>query len=525
MALRSKPEEQAEKLKKAENRYLADPQAGLALLAGLIAPADDKTFSDGQKKARQNLAELKRIIADDFTELCKQDNLPNEAEMHGKLKEAIVELEELVSFPDFANKTIVGIGGGFSAGKSSFINSILKKNLLPNNVTPTTAIPTYLAYGNEEVIHAVNIFDNAAPVDNDAVNALCHDFREKHNVQPKSFIKTLNIKTPDFPYKHLAFVDTPGYSNDNGEEISDRQIALDQLRLAEVLVWVVDIANGTLRQSDIDFIRDARMMDEMESCVPIFVILNKANGKSHDALQQVIEEVKSSLKKARIEFSGIVGYDSISGKELAKAGESISEYLDKVARMMKPCRVQGRIANVFDTYSAHNKAEEVRLKEQLRFFVEFALRVEGKLSSDEKKTLEEFIKNQKIKITPLASLVSQFESIGHKAESLVTAILENLKVKEEKPEDTGIIGDGKIRDSQILVTLQAGEHRDGIVKSVSKVAGISIDCGFGEKDPILLMEDDVLKHLVHLPKVGTPCRVKIVDIHRSKGDVKVVVTF
>lgn len=523
MALRSTPEEQAQMQKKSQNSYLANPQAGLDLLARLLSSPEDINPDENKKLAKTKLTELKRLIAEDFTELCKQDNLPNEAEMHGKLNEAIEGLCELVSFPDLANKTVVGIGGSFSAGKSSFINSLLGKELLPNNVTPTTAIPTYLAYGKHEVIKAINVFGNAVPVDKDAVNALCHDFCEKYKVQPKCFIHTLNINTPDFPHKHLAFVDTPGYSNDNQQEISDRQIALEQLRLAEVLVWVVDIANGTLRQSDIEFIREVRVNDEIETCIPIFVILNKADRKASSELQLVIDEVKDNLKKARIDCSGIVAYDSISGSEIVRDGESISAYLDKVGRMPKPCRLQGRFTKVFEAYTSHNKSEEVNHSEQHKFFNEFKIRMGDRLSADEDKQLSNFISQQKVKIGKPKGLVAQFESLGHKVEELITGIFAVTKVEDEKPESMGVCGVVRVRNGAILAELKTGDEREGCVVK-QEFLGIYVNCDFG--DSILLLSEDIYPYYqMQDINIGSACIVKIIDIHRTNGDVKVVVTF
>lgn len=517
MALRSTPAQQEKQLKKIENRYLTDPQAGLALLASLIATVGKDLYDERQKQARGKLAELKRLIAGEFGELCKQDNLPNEAEMHGKLNEAIIELEELVSFSALANKTVVGIGGGFSAGKSTFINSLIGKDLLPSKVTPTTAIPTYLALGEAEEIRAVNIFGNAVPIDREAVNALCHDFRERHDVQPKSFIKFLTITTPDFPYRHLTFVDTPGYSNANGESISDRQVALDQLRLAEVLIWVMDIATGTLRQSDIEFIKEARELDEAET-LPILVVLNQADNIEPGAVQQVVDEVKEKLQRARIDCSGIVAYDSLSGSELARSGANIGEYLEKIGRIRKPCRLPRRFAQVFEAYALHNKDEEVRHSGHLKFFNEFKIRMSDQITADENTQLGDFIRTLQRQIGAPKGLVAQFESLGHKVEKLLDDIFALIRVEDQDAEPNGVPGIVRVRDGKILCALKTGDTLDGSVAKKDPF-GIYVSCGIG--DSVLIFKED----LIQQPAMDSPCMVQITDIHPTNGDVKVVVIF
>ena len=57
--------------------------------------------------------------------------------------------EDLNGIDNF--KVTTPIIGGFSSGKSSMINAILEKNLLSVNITPQTAIPTEISYGNDKV--------------------------------------------------------------------------------------------------------------------------------------------------------------------------------------------------------------------------------------------------------------------------------------------------------------------------------------------------------------------------------------
>lgn len=56
-------------------------------------------------------------------------------------------------------KRVVAIGGGFSSGKSSFLNSFLGgESLLPIDTLPTTAVPAYLISGTEEKASGLNLF-------------------------------------------------------------------------------------------------------------------------------------------------------------------------------------------------------------------------------------------------------------------------------------------------------------------------------------------------------------------------------
>ena len=62
------------------------------------------------------------------------------------------QLKELTVFLEKENFTVVVLGE-FSRGKSTFINALLGKSLLPMDVLPETAVLSALLYGDEpEVI-------------------------------------------------------------------------------------------------------------------------------------------------------------------------------------------------------------------------------------------------------------------------------------------------------------------------------------------------------------------------------------
>ncbi|MGB9631603.1 MAG: dynamin family protein, partial [Candidatus Methanodesulfokora sp.] len=48
--------------------------------------------------------------------------------------------------PWVKDRTVIALLGKFSSGKSSIVNSLLMEKLLPVDVTPTTAIPTYISF-------------------------------------------------------------------------------------------------------------------------------------------------------------------------------------------------------------------------------------------------------------------------------------------------------------------------------------------------------------------------------------------
>ena len=91
MALRSDRAERQSKIYPTTD-YLNDSAKGLELLAKLIAMPQTKP------DVAQTLESLNKLIHYDFLNLCGQENLPNEAEIFGRLKKTFEELEDLTEF-------------------------------------------------------------------------------------------------------------------------------------------------------------------------------------------------------------------------------------------------------------------------------------------------------------------------------------------------------------------------------------------------------------------------------------------
>ncbi len=79
----------------------------------------------------------------------------------------------------------------FSAGKSKFINSIMRYNILPENQLPTTSIPTYITRGNEKL--SAYTFNNIeVQLDYEAINAISHIFYEEYSIFYEEYRKCEN---------------------------------------------------------------------------------------------------------------------------------------------------------------------------------------------------------------------------------------------------------------------------------------------------------------------------------------------
>ncbi|OOP92821.1 ATPase, partial [Helicobacter pylori] len=97
------------------------------------------------KMENEGLEEYQSVLDNEFLEFAGGvDSLKEKEIALLMLQEIKKELQLVASYPSLFQKTIVAVGGGFSAGKSTFLNNLLGLKLkLPEDMNPTTAIPTY----------------------------------------------------------------------------------------------------------------------------------------------------------------------------------------------------------------------------------------------------------------------------------------------------------------------------------------------------------------------------------------------
>lgn len=202
-----------------------------------------------------------------------------------------VELE--LSAHENTNDTQVVVAGGFSAGKSSFLNTITgAENLLPTGIEPVSMISTYLYFSNkvkDVVVKGVNLKDAVVLLDKDVLQCIQHSSSSK--VYLASVLNKLFVEMPSEELKGLVFIDTPGYNNSdkandsNGQ--SDQDTATDSFKDGNVLFWVVDIEGGTVPAKDKAMIN--QFLEAHEGDGKVVIIFNKADKKPEDEIKSIVD--------------------------------------------------------------------------------------------------------------------------------------------------------------------------------------------------------------------------------------------
>lgn len=251
----------------------------------------------------KDLGKLTHLIEHDLPALARQGSPDDFADI---LRAMTLELEifrEFCEFPDLAQKVVVGTGGAFSAGKSSLINTILGKKRLVVEVDPTTSLPTYLLYGQQEQITALNLFQRRVELSSEEFASLTHEEQAKYGSQVAGLLKSAFISDPEFPWHNLALLDTPGYSKPEHEDASERtdeHVARIQLNSAQFIIWVVSAAGGVISEDDLVFLAS------LNPAIPKLVVLSRAESKPESDIQQIVVLIKKTLCDRAIQVLDVI---------------------------------------------------------------------------------------------------------------------------------------------------------------------------------------------------------------------------
>jgi predicted GTPase len=244
------------------------------------------------KQNKLALAERLRIVRDGLIALARPDSERQCSELMVKLAEDRFSLAVL---------------GQFKRGKSSLMNAIIGRELLPTGVLPLTSAITVLKYGPAErliIKREGSIFTDELPV-----SALPDYVTEKGNPGNKKKIKTACIELPvPFLRNGIEFVDTPGVGS---AIIANTETTYGFLPECDAVLFVTSV-DTPLTSVELDFLRKIGQYVNK-----IFFIVNKIDlvteGEKGQVLEFVSETIKSQIKSDTVNIFAVSARLAIEG--------------------------------------------------------------------------------------------------------------------------------------------------------------------------------------------------------------------
>ncbi|WQT02609.1 dynamin-like GTPase family protein [Helicobacter pylori] len=308
------------------------------------------------KMENEGLEEYQSILNNEFLEFASGvDSLKEKEIALLTLQEIKKELQLVASYPSLFQKSMVAVGGGFSTGKSRFLNHLLGLKLkLPEDINPTTAIPTYCLKGEREVLMGRS--QNGGMVELPHLT-FDHQFLESLGFNLKEIMPFMLLSAPSVPFEFLCFIDTPGYNPSNqGYTGGDRKASEEYLANAKYILWVIDCQHGTIQSDDLDYLQELYE----EHGKQVFIVLNKADRKTKNDLEKIAVQIKETLEGDGIEFLGIGAYSSTRYQEIKEFSEKspVFDSLEKfLMKLNKRSEKQNEILSVlYNVCLAYEKA-------------------------------------------------------------------------------------------------------------------------------------------------------------------------
>ncbi len=328
-------------------------------------------FSNGDKEALKNshdliarilnakmenkgLEEYQCILDNNFLEFASGvDSLKEKEIALLELQEIKKELQLVANYPSLFQKNMVAVGGGFSTGKSSFLNNVLGLKL-PIGLDKTTAIPTYCLKGEREVLMGRS--QNGGMVELPHLT-FDHKFLNSLGFNLKEIMPFMLLSAPGVPFEFLCFIDTPGFNSSNqGYTDGDRQASKEYLNHAKHILWLISCERVGIEKSDLDYLQELYE----EHGKQVFIVLSRADSRTKRQLEEIAVQTKETLEDNGIEFLGIGVYSSERYQEIKEFSEK-SPVFDSLEKFLTELNKKGEKQNeilsvLYEVHLAYEKA-------------------------------------------------------------------------------------------------------------------------------------------------------------------------
>jgi GTP-binding protein EngB required for normal cell division len=265
--------------------YGAVPEAVAAELNGIcgellgLVTRLDRYVSGDEDDLKKRLERLAQT-SDETTVLHQIEKIVRErglVEFHSSIS-AILERAEDRTFE-------IAVFGRVSSGKSSLLNAIVGADVLPVGVTPVTAVPTRISYGEKL---GITVWFADHPSEQIGLDQLSAFVTEQQNPGNERHVTRVVVQLPAKQLRDgVTFVDTPGLGS-----LATRGAAetLAYLPKCDMGVVLVDAASS-LTPDDLQTILALN-----EAAVPVTVLLSKADLIGEQDQQRVVAYVKEHIK-------------------------------------------------------------------------------------------------------------------------------------------------------------------------------------------------------------------------------------
>lgn len=327
-----------------------NPEVTLELM-GKICAAQPKVSVNDFNKAYVQVVEREFGHVDALKDYIETENLPCRWETFESIKSSIATtLTEQGQQQD--DYTYVVVAGGYSSGKSSFLNNLVQqKSLLPTGTQPVSVVNTCLycsKHAQQLTVQGINLRQATVELEPGVLQAIQH--AEDSEVYLASVLNKLFVTIPSKGLHGLAFIDTPGYNNGlsanafNGK--TDEETAREAYQQGDVLFWFIGIDKGTVNAEDLKKIKEFQGKKA--------IIFTQADKKGKKESRNIVEAAYTILSKYfdTNDLLDVMAYSALDNKVYyARRYHTLSALLKAVLQAKVEEGSGGKIAQLQAEYS------------------------------------------------------------------------------------------------------------------------------------------------------------------------------
>lgn len=379
----------------------------------------------------------------------------------------------------------VAIVGQFSSGKSTFLNALLSKDVLPTGITPVTSKVNYINYADEYKLKVT--YKNGAE-EYHVLEAISRFTDQRESVED---IKYLTLYAPMDILRDISFVDTPGL---NSQSFEDTQSTKKILRDVDGIIWLTLIDNAG-KESEAEVLEEyLKNFKEKSLCV-----LNQKDKFSAEQIQLTLEYIRTKFSDFFCEVVPISARQALESrvhqKEVLKESAllAIQQSFKKLSEKHSAQSDLGFFKQAYEDFQTKMKRiddednsnnlslmHESNISQVLEF-IEKTLRPQAKeakayaLRNDLHsvceillgeyrsilgvyESLEKILRHKEeeimkgfdeVYLKQASSLYASYDKLYTITETIARSIYENIRAKEQSryEESKGILGQKKLRSS------------------------------------------------------------------------------
>ena len=434
----------------------------------------------GTDQLKADLSKIEDIIGKRIPDTLGKNAPENFYDLYTDLRSVYGKFRDFILYDKLIGKNIVALGGGFSSGKSSFLNALMGKRVLPADIDPSTSVPTYIVSGKEHEVMGINVFNAKIKMQLKDIRKIAHGFGELEDEDEKvtdavtlgHVLNNIFFSTPLHRYDSIAFLDTPGYSKPDSEKYSaktDENIARGQLNASNYILWFVQADAGTITDEDIKFIRTLR------EDIPKLIIVSKADKKNAADIKQIIAKIRSTLDIKNVRYVDVFAFtgkpDQVEDGELEdflkENASAIMKQLDVWNSQVYESNFARNFKQIFvkcrDYYESEIAGESKKLK---RLNTAITRLLAEDVSSEISEPLQLMVKEAQRNVNELKSISGKLKELQDEFFTEIKFISDVVGIAMPEPSEIDLIQDGTKGPLQLIQEY----NREKGIKTDSSVA-------------------------------------------------------